>query len=52
VLVSQHEPRVETFRRDGRRWIYEEFGPGETVTVAGADVTFDVDSLYAGAGDR
>lgn len=49
VLVSQHERRVETFRRDGRRWIYEEFGAGETVTVSGVDITFDVDALYASA---
>ncbi len=49
VLVSQHEPRVETYRRDGRRWIYEEFGPGETVTIAGAEVTFEIDELYESA---
>jgi Uma2 family endonuclease len=49
VLVSQHERRVETFRRDGRRWTYEELGSGETVTVAGVDVTFAVDDLYATA---
>ena len=49
VLVSQHEPRVETFRRDGRRWIYEEHGPGEIVVVAGVEVSFAVDVLYASA---
>lgn len=30
-------------------WVYEELGPGETVTAAGVEVTFAVDELYATA---
>jgi Uma2 family endonuclease len=49
VLVSQEERSIETYRREGRRWIYESFGPGEVATIAGADATLSVDELYASA---
>lgn len=49
VLVSQGERSIETYRREGKRWIYEAFGPGEVASVAGAEVTLAVDDLYASA---
>jgi Uma2 family endonuclease len=47
VLVSQDERSIETYRREGKRWIYEAFGPGEVASVA--EVTLAVDELYASA---
>lgn len=49
VLVSQDEPRIESFRRDGARWIYEEAGPGESLRIGGVEVDVSVDALYASA---
>ncbi len=45
----EDERSIETYRREGKRWIYEAFGPGEVASVAGADVTLAVDELYASA---
>jgi Uma2 family endonuclease len=49
VLVAQGEARLETYRRDGRRWIYEEAGPGEVVRIGGIEVDVAIDALYASA---
>ena len=49
VLVSQSEQRIEAYRRDGARWIYEEAGPGETLRIGGIEVDVAVDALYASA---
>lgn len=49
VLVGHDEKSIETYRRDGRRWVYEAFGAGEVATIAGADVNVAVDELYASA---
>lgn len=49
LLVSQHEPRVEAFRRDGDRWLFEDAGPGQTLIVGGLDVALAVDELFARA---
>lgn len=29
VLISQRSRRVEVYRRDGRRWVLDDLGPGE-----------------------
>ncbi|HSK01366.1 MAG TPA: Uma2 family endonuclease [Kofleriaceae bacterium] len=47
VLVSQSEPRIEHFRRDGDRWSYRFFGPGERIELTGGAV-LDVDAIFAG----
>ncbi len=49
VLVSQDERRIECFRRDGARWIYEEAGPGESLRIGGVEVDVSIDELYASA---
>ena len=49
VLVSQDEPRIESYRRDGTRWIFEEAGPGQELVIGGIELAVAVDALYAGA---
>jgi len=51
VLVSQSERRIECYRREGTRWIFEEAGPGETLHIGGIDVDVSIDALYASALD-
>jgi len=46
VLVSQRERRIDVFRRDGRRWHLDEFGPGERVVLESIDVALAVDDVY------
>ena len=46
VLVSQHEPRIELFRRDGSHWQYETVGPGGTLVLASLDARLSVDDIY------
>lgn len=47
VLVSQHTPRIEVFRRGEQGWTYEAFGRGTQMTLRSIDVVIDVDELYA-----
>ena len=49
VLVSQHEPLVEVWRREGEAWRPTEYGPGETVKLASIEAEVSVDELYARA---
>jgi Uma2 family endonuclease len=42
VLISQHERRVEVYRRDLRRWHLDEYGTGERLTLEAVAV----DDLY------
>ena len=49
VLVSQRERRVEVYRREGRRWVLDEFGAGEEVRLDALDITVAVDGIYADA---
>ncbi len=47
VLISQDEPLVEVWRRDGDAWRPTEHGPGGAVHLASLDVSVPVDALYA-----
>lgn len=47
VLVSQHERRVEVYRRDGRRWHLDEHGPSERLALGSLGIELAVDELYA-----
>lgn len=46
LLVSQHEPLVELFRRDGDQWVVTEHGPGDRVHLRSLDVTLPVDDIF------
>ena len=46
VLVSQRERRVDVYRRDGRRWVLEEYGREERVRLESLDVEISVDAVY------
>lgn len=48
LLVSQSEPRIEHFRRDGDSWLYRSSGPGERLTLT-LGFALSVDAIYAGA---
>lgn len=49
VLVSQREPLVEVWRREGEAWRPAEYGPGEVVKLASIEAEVSVDELYARA---
>ena len=49
VLVSQREPLVEVWRRDGDAWRVHEHGPGGVVRLDACDAEISVDALYASA---
>lgn len=46
VLVSQKEPRIEVFRREGARWTLDEAASGESIRLASLDVSLAVDDVY------
>jgi len=47
VLVSQHEPLIEVYRRNEHgRWELYEFRSGQTVELASLQVSIDVDMVY------
>jgi len=49
VLVSQAEPHIEHFRRDGvDSWIYRSARAGERIVLSN-DVELEVDGIFAGA---
>ena len=47
VLVSQHEPQVEVYRREGMHWNYWRYGAGQRVQLQSIGVELDLDTLYA-----
>jgi Uma2 family endonuclease len=49
VLVSQHERRIDVYRRDDKIWHLEDFGPGETFRLTSIDVALAVDEIYLDA---
>lgn len=46
VLVSQRERRIDVFRRDGKRWVLDEYGRDESVRLETLDVSVAVDHVY------
>ena len=46
VLVAQRERRIEVYRRDGRRWILDEYVAGERLRLESLDVELAVDDVY------
>lgn len=49
VLVSQEERRIDVYRRDGRRWVLDEFGATERFAVDSVGVELAVDDVYTDA---
>lgn len=49
VLISQREPRVEVFRREGAHWTYEDARAGQRVRLASVGSELAVDELFADA---
>jgi Uma2 family endonuclease len=47
VLVSQHEQRIEVFRRTEQGWILSEATAGESVKLISIDGELSVDAVYA-----
>ncbi|MEW5851395.1 MAG: Uma2 family endonuclease [Myxococcota bacterium] len=49
LLVDQHDPCVEVFRRnDDGTWTLQRHGPGDVVRLTSVPAQFPVDELYAG----
>lgn len=49
VLVSQHERRIDVYRREVPGWHLEDFGPGERLELASIGVALSVDDVYTDA---
>jgi Uma2 family endonuclease len=49
VLVSQHERRIDVYRREARGWHLEDYGPSEVLRLTSIDVEFSVDEIYSDA---
>lgn len=47
VLVSQDQPLVEVWRREGDAWRPIDHGPGDAVRLDSIDVAVPVDALYS-----
>lgn len=48
-LGSQHDARIEVYSHaEGRRWIYQDAGPGEQVPLTAVEGLLDVDRVYRG----
>jgi Uma2 family endonuclease len=46
ALVAQDARRIEIYRRDGRRWVFEESGPGERARLESINAELSVDDIY------
>ncbi len=46
VVVYQARKCVEVYRRDGRRWVMEEYGVGQAARLESLGVELDVDGIY------
>jgi Uma2 family endonuclease len=47
VLVTQTDPQIEVYQRQGARWALTEAHAGDSVTIDTLGVTLDVDAMYA-----
>ncbi len=48
ILVSQHRPHIELFRRTERGWTLLEAGKGQRLHLESIDCQLDVDAVYEG----
>jgi Uma2 family endonuclease len=49
VLVSQHERRIDVYRRQETGWHLDDFGPGERLELTSIDVGLSIDDVYTDA---
>ena len=47
VLVSQEEKRIEIYRRDQAKWLYESKEAGERMSFPCSNLELDLDELYS-----
>lgn len=47
VLITQGEPTVEVFQRQGNAWLLQTYGAGESLELPSQGVTIEVDAIYA-----
>jgi Uma2 family endonuclease len=52
VLVSQHAPHIELFRRSELGWSFVEAGPGGRLPLLSIDCTLEVDAIFRRAFDQ
>jgi Uma2 family endonuclease len=48
VLVDQHEPHIEAYRRTEQGWMLSEAGSGQNLRLESIVCTLDVDAIYEG----
>jgi Uma2 family endonuclease len=48
VLVSQHAPHIESFRRTQQGWILSEAGKGQRIRLESIGCELEVDSIFEG----
>jgi Uma2 family endonuclease len=46
VVVHQARRCIEVYRREGRRWVMDEYGPGEEAVLESLGIRLDVDAVY------
>lgn len=47
MLVAQHEPRIEVFRRREKTWVLSIYEAGEVVHLESLGLEFSLDAVYA-----
>lgn len=52
MLVSQGDPYVEVFRRDGDEWVLRTATAGQMLELPSQGVRIPVDAIYADPRDR
>jgi len=50
VLVNTTHHMVETYRRQGKIWAYQHFGPGQQVALASIGFALPIADLYVNTG--
>ncbi len=46
ILVSQEQQAVEIYTRNGKKWSYQSFGPGEEIEFTSIDFHCPIEALY------
>ena len=46
VIVSQERQAVEIYTRNGKKWVYQMFGPGEEIELTSIDFHCPIEAFY------